>query len=63
MIQVNDLWKNFGRHDALRGLSFSVPPEQRVRVDRCKWRRQDHDYQGADEHSFADARLGDGFGS
>lgn len=25
MIQVNDLWKNFGRHDALRGLSFSVP--------------------------------------
>ena len=25
MIQVNDLGKNFGRHDALRGLSFSVP--------------------------------------
>jgi len=25
MIQVNDLWKQFGRHDALRGLSFEVP--------------------------------------
>ena len=25
MIQVNDLWKKFGRHEALRGLSFSVP--------------------------------------
>jgi ABC-2 type transport system ATP-binding protein len=26
MIQVNNLWKRFGRHDALRGLSFTVPP-------------------------------------
>jgi ABC-2 type transport system ATP-binding protein len=26
MIQVNDLWKRYGRHDALRGLSFNVPP-------------------------------------
>jgi ABC-2 type transport system ATP-binding protein len=25
MIQVNNLWKKFGRHDALRGLSFTVP--------------------------------------
>ena len=25
MIQVSNLWKKFGRHDALRGLSFSVP--------------------------------------
>ena len=25
MIQVNDLWKSYGRHDALRGLSFEVP--------------------------------------
>lgn len=25
MIQVNKLWKKFGRHDALRGLSFTVP--------------------------------------
>jgi ABC-2 type transport system ATP-binding protein len=25
MIQVNDLWKTFGRHEALRGLSFAVP--------------------------------------
>jgi ABC-2 type transport system ATP-binding protein len=25
MIQVNNLWKRFGRNDALRGLSFSVP--------------------------------------
>ena len=25
MIQVNDLWKKFGRFEALRGLSFSVP--------------------------------------
>ena len=24
MIQVNDLWKKYGRHDALRGLSFEV---------------------------------------
>jgi ABC-2 type transport system ATP-binding protein len=26
MIQAVDLWKKFGRHDALRGLSFTVPP-------------------------------------
>jgi ABC-2 type transport system ATP-binding protein len=25
MIQVDDLWKKFRRHDALRGLSFTVP--------------------------------------
>jgi ABC-2 type transport system ATP-binding protein len=25
MIQVHDLWKKFGRHEALQGLSFSVP--------------------------------------
>src|SRR5215469_13076156 len=25
MIEVRDLWKKFGRYDALRGLSFSVP--------------------------------------
>jgi len=25
MIQVNDLWKKYGRQDALRGLSFEVP--------------------------------------
>ena len=25
MIQANNLWKKFGRHDALRGLSFTVP--------------------------------------
>jgi ABC-2 type transport system ATP-binding protein len=25
VIQVVDLWKKFGRHDALRGLSFTVP--------------------------------------
>jgi len=25
MIESNDLWKRFGRHDALRGLSFRVP--------------------------------------
>src|SRR5437868_13215549 len=25
MISINELWKRFGRHDALRGLSFSVP--------------------------------------
>jgi ABC-2 type transport system ATP-binding protein len=25
MIRVDNLWKKFGRHDALRGLSFSVP--------------------------------------
>src|SRR5690242_12033333 len=25
MIQVNELWKKFGRFEALRGLSFSVP--------------------------------------
>jgi len=25
MIQVNDLWKKYGRQDALRGLSFNVP--------------------------------------
>jgi len=25
MIQVHDLWKKFGRHEALRGLSFTVP--------------------------------------
>ena len=25
MIQVNDLWKKFGRHEALQGLSFTVP--------------------------------------
>ena len=25
MIQANDLWKKYGRHDALRGLSFTVP--------------------------------------
>src|SRR5580658_3893995 len=24
MIHVNDLWKNFRKHDALRGLTFSV---------------------------------------
>ena len=24
MIRVNDLWKKFGRHAALRGLSFTV---------------------------------------
>ena len=24
MIRVNDLWKNFRKHDALRGLTFSV---------------------------------------
>ncbi len=26
MIQVSNLWKKFGKHDALRGLSFAVPP-------------------------------------
>jgi ABC-2 type transport system ATP-binding protein len=25
MIRVNNLWKKFGRHEALRGLSFNVP--------------------------------------
>jgi ABC-2 type transport system ATP-binding protein len=25
MIEVHDLWKKFGRHDALRGLTFTVP--------------------------------------
>src|SRR5215469_4041999 len=25
MIQASNLWKRFGRHDALRGLSFRVP--------------------------------------
>lgn len=25
VIHVNDIWKKFGQHDALRGLSFSVP--------------------------------------
>src|SRR5215472_9075897 len=25
MIEVHDLWKKFGRHEALQGLSFSVP--------------------------------------
>src|SRR5881628_2876874 len=25
MIHANDIWKKFGRHDALRGLSFSAP--------------------------------------
>ena len=25
MIEVQNLWKKFGRHEALRGLSFSVP--------------------------------------
>src|SRR5580698_11215101 len=25
MIQADNLWKTFGRHEALRGLSFSVP--------------------------------------
>ncbi len=25
MIQINDLWKKFGRHEALQGLSFTVP--------------------------------------
>jgi ABC-2 type transport system ATP-binding protein len=25
MIQVNNLWKKFGRHEALQGLSFAVP--------------------------------------
>ncbi len=25
MIQVNGLWKRYGRHDAVRGLSFAVP--------------------------------------
>jgi ABC-2 type transport system ATP-binding protein len=27
MIRVNDLWKKFGKHEALQGLSFSVPEE------------------------------------
>lgn len=26
MIHAHDLWKKFGRHDALQGLSFTVPP-------------------------------------
>jgi ABC-type multidrug transport system ATPase subunit len=26
MIQVSTLWKKFGKHEALRGLSFAVPP-------------------------------------
>lgn len=26
MIQVTDLWKKFGKHEALRGLSFAIPP-------------------------------------
>jgi ABC-2 type transport system ATP-binding protein len=25
MIRADNLWKKFGRHEALRGLSFSVP--------------------------------------
>jgi len=25
MISINELWKKFGRHEAVRGLSFSVP--------------------------------------
>lgn len=25
MIQVHNLWKTFGRHDAVKGLSFAVP--------------------------------------
>jgi len=25
MVEVSNLWKKFGRHDALRGLSFTVP--------------------------------------
>ena len=25
MIQADNLWKKFGRHEALHGLSFSVP--------------------------------------
>src|SRR5580698_2800916 len=25
MIEVSNLWKKFGRHDAIQGLSFSVP--------------------------------------
>src|SRR6266704_3907094 len=25
MIQASNLWKRFGRHDALQGLSFTVP--------------------------------------
>jgi ABC-2 type transport system ATP-binding protein len=25
MIQANNLWKKFGRHEALRGLAFTVP--------------------------------------
>ena len=25
MIEVQDLWKEFHRHDALRGLTFTVP--------------------------------------
>ena len=55
MIHIENLWKKFGRFDALRGLSFDVPRE-RVRADRRK-RGQEDDYdQSANEHPRTDTR-------
>jgi hypothetical protein len=50
MIQAKNLWKRFGRLDALQGLNFAVPNGSAYALTRSEWGGQNDNNQGSDEH-------------
>ena len=55
-IEVDDLVKTYGDVDAVRGVSFTVPPRRGLRLPRPQRRRQEHDDQHALHPGQADVR-------
>jgi ABC-2 type transport system ATP-binding protein len=54
MIQANNLWKRFGRHEALRGLNFTVPAGSAYALIGANGAGKTT--QGGHEHYRADTR-------
>ena len=58
MIHTENLWKNFGRFEALRGLSFDVPEGSAFALIGANGAGKNHNNQSAHEYSGTDARSG-----
>src|SRR2546423_1437293 len=54
MIRVENLWKKFGRFDALRGLSFEVPGGSAFALIGANG-GEDYHHRSTDEHLGSDA--------
>jgi ABC-type multidrug transport system ATPase subunit len=51
IVTAHDLWKRYGRFDALKGLAFQVPEGSAFALVGPEWSRQDHHNQDSRERT------------